>query len=182
MLNSFIYHQFPMLDLDNIVLRELTSDDSEDYFGYMNKLEMSPFLTDNNIPSTIPQAADELKYWSSLFHHQRGFYWGISLKDNNKLIGTAGFNTVSTMHLKAEISYDLDPAFWGKGIMLKSIKAILRFIEYAGIVRTQATVINDNIRSINVLERCNFVKEGLLKKYEIVQGVHRDYYTYARVL
>ncbi|MDD9334828.1 MAG: hypothetical protein PV347_02105 [Rickettsiaceae bacterium] len=54
MLNSFIYHQFPMLDLDNIVLRELTSDDSEDYFGYMNKLEMSPFLTDNNIPSTIP--------------------------------------------------------------------------------------------------------------------------------
>ncbi|MDR0329531.1 MAG: GNAT family N-acetyltransferase, partial [Rickettsia sp.] len=102
--------------------------------------------------------------------------------DNNKLIGTAGFNTVSTMHLKAEISYDLDPAFWGKGIMLKSIKAILRFIEYAGIVRTQATVINDNIRSINVLERCNFVKEGLLKKYEIVQGVHRDYYIYARVL
>ncbi|MDR0329862.1 MAG: GNAT family N-acetyltransferase, partial [Rickettsia sp.] len=109
-----------MLDLDNVVLRELTSDDSEDYFGYMSKLEMRPFLTDNNIPSTIPQAADELKYWSSLFHHQRGFYWGISLKDNNKLIGTAGFNTVSTMHLKAEISYDLDPAFWGKGIMLKS--------------------------------------------------------------
>lgn len=110
MLNRSIYHQFPMLDLDNIVLRELTSDDSEDYFGYMSKLEMPPFLADSNSPSTIPQAADELKYWSSLFHHQRGFCWGISLKDNNKLIGT-GFNTVSTMRLKAEISYDLDPAF-----------------------------------------------------------------------
>lgn len=181
MFNYSIYSQFPVLDLGDIELRELTTDNSEEYFNYMSKPEMLSFLTDSNIPKNIEHAAEELRYWASLFRNRRGFYWGVVLKNNNQLVGTAGFNSVSIPHLKAEISYDLDPAFWGKGIMLRSIKNILKFIDYAGIVRIQATVINDNIRSINLLERCNFVKEGFMKKYEIVQGVPKDYYLYARV-
>lgn len=181
MFNHSLYYQFPVLDLGDIVLRELTTDDSEEYLCYMMQSEMSPFLTDNNIPKNLEQAIEEVKYWGSLFRNRRGFYWAIALKSNNKLIGTVGFNSVSTIHLKAEISYDLDPTYWGRGIMLKSIKNILKFIEYAGIVRIQATVVNDNIRSINLLERCHFIREGLLKKYEIVQSVHRDYYLYAKV-
>jgi ribosomal-protein-alanine N-acetyltransferase len=45
----------------------------------------------------------------------------------------------------------------------------------------QATVITDNDRSIKVLERCGFIKEGLLQKYEVVEGEHKDYYMYGRV-
>lgn len=176
-----LYNQFPVLDLGDIVLREITSSDAEEYFCYMNKPEMHEFLTDNNRPTNVDIAKEELSYWSSLFRNRRGFYWGIALKNNDQLIGTAGFNTISIMHRKAEISYDLDYAFWGRGIMLRSIKAILQFIEYAAIIRIQATVIHDNMRSIKVLERCGFVKEGLMRKYEIVEGVHRDYYMYAKV-
>lgn len=181
MINPYIYRQFPVIDLNNIVLRELADHDAKDYFGYMGRPEMLPFLTDNNRPTNIKQAEDELRYWASLFRNQRSCYWGIAVKDTDKLIGTAGFNSISKIHLKAEISYDLDPEFWGKGIMLKSIKAIVKFIQQAGVVRIQATVINDNMRSINLLERCGFAKEGLLKKYEIVQGIHRDYYIYAKL-
>jgi ribosomal-protein-alanine N-acetyltransferase len=182
MINPHIYQQFPVIDLNNnIILRELVNDDAENYFGYMGRSEMLPFLTDNNRPTNIKQAEDELRYWASLFRNQRSIYWGIALKDTDKLIGTAGFNNISKIHSKAEISYDLDPEFWGKGIMLKSIKTIVKFIQQAGVVRIQATVINDNIKSINVLERCGFAKEGLLKKYEIVQGIHRDYYIYAKL-
>lgn len=178
---QYLYSQFPILDLGEIILRELTGDDAEDYLSYMNKPEMHRFLTDNNRPTSIDEAEEELRYWSSLFRSKRGLYWGIALKSSNQLIGTAGFNTVSIMHQKAEISYDLDCAFWGRGLMLKSLKAILRFIEYAGIIRIQATVIEDNIRSIKLLDRCGFMQEGLMKKYEIVQGVHRDYYMYAKI-
>ncbi len=181
MFNHSSYSQFPIFELDDIVLRELTLDDSQEYFSYMNNPEMLPFLTDNNIPSNIQQAGEEVRYWASLFRNRRGFYWGIALKNTNKLIGTAGFNSISTIHLRGEISYDLDPHYWSRGIMLKSIKNIVKFIEYAGIVRIQATVVNDNIRSMNVLERCGFMQEGLLKKYEIIQAVHRDYYLYAKI-
>ena len=178
---NYLYNQFPILDLGEIVLRELTSDDAEDYFNYMNKPQMHEVLTDNNRPTSINEAEEELRYWSSLFRNKRGFYWGIALKGNDQLIGTAGFNTISIIHRKAEVSYDLDHAFWGRGLMLKSLKAILNFIEYAGIIRVQATVINDNIRSIKLLDRCGFMQEGLMKKYEVVQGMHRDYYMYAKI-
>lgn len=90
---------------------------------------------------------------------------------------------ISFANSRAEISYDLDPNFWGKGIMLRSIKAILKFSDYTlGIIRVQATVITTNERSIKVLDRCGFQREGYLRKYELVEGELKDYYMYARVI
>ena len=175
-------HDFPAMDLGDIVLREIVDSDAEAYFNYMSRSEMVSFLTEANYPRTLEQALEEVRYWGSLFRNRRSYYWGIALKSNNQLIGTAGFNMISPVHLRAEISYDLDYNYWGQGHMLKSIKNILKFADLVlQLVRVQATVINDNERSIKVLERCGFVSEGVLRKYEVVNGVHKDYYMYARV-
>lgn len=182
MIIQYLHAPFPVIEVDDIILRELTEDDTKDYFNYMSRPEMAACLTAANFPSTMEHALEEVRYWGSLFRNKRSFYWAIALKENNQLIGTAGFNNISIINLRAEISYDLDYNFWGKGLMLKSIKAILKFADnHLGIVRTQATVITDNQRSIKVLERCGFNAEGLLKKYEVVEGVHKDYLMYARV-
>lgn len=178
---EYLYSPFPILDLNDIVLRELTEFDAEDYLNYMSKPEMAVYITDGNRPKNLKEAQEEVRYWSSLYKNHRSFYWGIALKNDNKLIGTAGFNTINLEHHRAEISYDLDPSFWGQGMMLKSIKNILKIADHIGIIRVQATVIMDNLRSINLLERCGFVREGILKKYEIVANEHKDYYMYARV-
>jgi [ribosomal protein S5]-alanine N-acetyltransferase len=182
MIAQYFFQPFPVLDLGDIILREITDEDGEAYFNYMSMPEMSPFLTEATKPKNVEAALEEVRYWGSLFRNKRSFYWGIAQKDNNTLIGTAGFNNISIAHLRGEISYDLDYKFWGKGIMLKSIKGILKFADFAlQLVRVQATVIMDNERSVKVLERCGFSNEGILKKYEIVEGTHRDYYMYARV-
>lgn len=183
MLVQTLYGPFPVIELNDIILRELDDSDADNYFNYMSKPEMSSFVTAANLPSDNAKALEEVRYWASLFKNKRSIYWAIALKENNQLIGTAGFNIISFNHLRAEISYDLDPAFWGKGMMLKSIKAILKFADYSlALNRIQATVITTNQRSINVLERCGFSKEGLLKKYEIVDGEYKDYYMYARCM
>jgi len=179
---EYLYAPFPVIDLNDIVLRELTELDAEDYFHYMSKPEMAIYITDGNRPENLKEAQEEVRYWSSLYKNHRSFYWGVALKDDNKLIGTAGFNIINLEHHRAEISYDLDSSFWGQGIMLKSIKNILKIADYIGIIRVQATVITDNSRSVNLLERCGFTREGVLKKYEIVANEHRDYYMYARVM
>ena len=182
MISDYFYQPFPVFDLNDIILRELKESDAENYFNYMGRSEMAEYLTKANMPSSIENALEEVRYWASLFSNKRSFYWAIAIKDTNQLIGTVGFNIISFNHLKAEISYDLDHNFWGKGIMLKSVKAVLKFADFAlGLVRIQATVIVDNERSIKVLERCGFAKEGFLKKFEIVNGAHKDYYMYARV-
>lgn len=174
---------FPVIDLGNIVLREISEEDAPAYLAYMNNDHMVPFLTQETMPQNLEAAKGEVNYWGSLFPSKRSIYWAIALKDTNKMIGTAGFNSISFANSRAEISYDLDPAYWGKGIMLQSIKSILKFVDYTmGIIRIQATVVVNNERSIALLERCGFQKEGLLRKYEVVQGELRDYYMYARVL
>lgn len=182
MVINYFYRPFPNFDLGEIILRELSQSDAENYLNYMARSEINLYLTNPNIPSNIDQALAEVKYWASLFHNKISFYWAIALKDTNQLIGTVGFNIISVNHLKAEISYDLDYNFWGKGIMLKSVKAVLQFADSAlRLTRIQATVLVDNERSIKLLERCGFTQEGLLKKFEIVHGFHKDYYMYARV-
>jgi [ribosomal protein S5]-alanine N-acetyltransferase len=166
---------------DNIILRELTEGDASAYLNYMSNSKMLPYLTDANRPDSAEEAKKEMRYWGNLFRNKQSFYWGIALREDNKLIGTAGFNTINSHHLRAEISYDLDPNYWGKGIMLKSVKNILKFADASlNLVRVQATVIVDNDASIKLLERCGFEKEGLLKKYEIVGNEYKDYYMYAR--
>ncbi len=177
-----LFGPFPTIDLGDITLREMNEDDAEAYFNYMSRAEMAPFLTFDNMPASLEKALEEVKYWGSLFSNKRSFYWGIALKANNKLIGSVGFNVISPSHLKAEISYDLDYDYWGKGMMLKSAKAVLKYADFQlGLMRTQATVITENVRSINLLERCGFKREGYLEKFEVVEGVHKDYYMYGRV-
>lgn len=181
MIKDYLRGVFPVLELDSIVLRELVEEDAQDYFSYISKPEVASYISEDNRPSNLREGVDELRYWSNLHKYQRSFYWGIALKSNNQLIGTAGFNSISITHKRAELSYDLDSAFWGQGIMLKSIKNILQFADKIGIIRSQATVAMGNIRSINLLERCGFTQEGILKKYEIVEGEYKDCYMYGRV-
>lgn len=176
------FQDFPVIDLGDIILRDISPEHAQDYLDYMSNDHMAGFLTKENRPQTLEAAVEEVSYWGGLFPSKRSIYWAIVLKENNKMIGTAGFNMISFPNSRAEISYDLDPNYWGKGIMLRSIKAILKFADYIlGIVRIQATVITTNERSIKVLERCGFQQEGYLRKYEVVEGELKDYYMYARV-
>ena len=180
---QYFFGDFPEIDLGDIVLREIEESDAHDYLYYMNHDDMEGFLTKENRPGNMDEAIKEVQYWGSLFPNKQSIYWAIALKENNKMIGTAGFNSISFSHSRADISYDLSPEFWGKGVMLKSIKGILKFAdENLEMVRIQATVITDNERSIKLLDRCGFVKEGLLKKYEIVDDQYRDYYMCGRVV
>ena len=177
------FGNFPEIDLGDVVLRRIAMADTQRYLDYMSDDRMAGFLTKENRPHDFATAEQELKYWQSLFDSKRSIYWCIALKQNNMMIGTAGFNGILIGHDRAEISYDLDPEYWGKGLMLKSIKGILQYSDtILGLKRIQATVIIDNERSIKLLERCMFEREGYLKKYEIVEGQHKDYYMYARIV
>lgn len=180
-ISQALFGPFPRFKFEDFVLREIENKDVERYFKYMSRKEMIPFLTNDNRPTTLEKAEKELLYWQSLYKNKRSFYWGIATPDDDKLIGTIGFNIISIAHVKGEISYDLDPDFWGKGIMSRALESLLKFAdEKLALVRIQATVASNNERSLKMLKRCGFDEEGLMKKFEIINGQHKDYYLYAR--
>ena len=49
------------------------------------------------------------------------------------------------------------------------------------LARVQATVLVSNARSMRVLERCAFVREGVLRRYRWVRGRPGDFVLYAHV-
>jgi ribosomal-protein-alanine N-acetyltransferase len=48
--------------------------------------------------------------------------------------------------------------------------------------RVEAACIPDNIRSIRVLEKAGFQREGLLRSYLRINGAWQDHYLYARIV
>jgi ribosomal-protein-alanine N-acetyltransferase len=180
---SCFFAPFPVLDVGDIILREIDpAQDAAHYHGYMTNPLMRSFLTDDNIPNDPVKAQTDLDYWRRAFYNRYSIYWAIALKSNNQMIGTAGFNHIHFANSRADISYDLNPDYWGKGIMLYTVKAIVNFSDIVlELARIQATIITDNHRSLKLAERCGFEREGLMKKYEVVENEHKDYYMYARI-
>ncbi|HJK86274.1 MAG TPA: GNAT family protein [Candidatus Megaira endosymbiont of Nemacystus decipiens] len=180
--NSCFYRPFPVIELEEIILREIRGSDATMYYAYMNSDYMTDIISAEHIPNTLEDAKKELDYWSMLFPLKTSIYWALANK-KDELIGTAGFNHISTKNDKAEISYDLAPDCWGRGYMSDAINSIIKFAQDdLNLVRIQATVATENIRSINLLEKCNFYMEGKLAKYEIINGIHKDYFMYSKIL
>jgi ribosomal-protein-alanine N-acetyltransferase len=100
----------------------------------------------------------------------------------DRLVGTIGFHTVSPEHFSAELAYDLSPSVWGSGIATYLCGVVVQWAHHhVGLRRVQATVLSSNVRSMRVLERCGFKREGLLQSYRFVRGSPGDFWMFAHV-
>lgn len=173
---------FPELELNKrIILRELTHDDANEYYSFMNHPEVAKYLAKEDIPTSIDHAIHELNYWIGLFRNKYSIYWGIALKENNRLIGTCGFNNWNFRHDRAEISYDINPEFWNQGIATEVSKKLTEFaFTVMGVRRIQATVEKTNFASMRVLSKSGYMKEGTLKMYAKLAGEQKDFHMFAK--
>ena len=106
----------------------------------------------------------------------------VVLRDGGQLVGTIGLNAISLQHRTAEIAYDLSPAVWGKGVATSVVNSVVGWgFQRLGLLRIQATVLESNARSIRVLERCAFEREGYLRCYRQIRGRSGNFWLYARL-
>ena len=174
------FSSLPLLEHELVVLRPMTDADIEPWFKYLSQPEVYEHTSWN------VQQSEELSHYawrqenstpSSLLR------FAVALRANNELVGTAGFHTVSPQNETAELAYDIAPPYWGKGIGSAACSALVNWAHSAAsIVRVQATVLESNARSVAVLERCGFQREGLLQSYRKVRGKHGNFYMYAHVV
>jgi len=99
-----------------------------------------------------------------------------------ELIGTIGFHTVSDVNRTAEIAYDLAPTHWGKGVASAVCSAVTQWSFSAfGFIRVQGTVLETNVGSARVLQKCRYRHEGLLRSFRMVRGIPGNFQLYARL-
>lgn len=81
-----------------------------------------------------------------------------------------------------QIGYWMGAAHAGQGLMVDALNALLpHAFGPLGLHRLEAACIPDNKRSISVLEKAGFQREGLLRSYLKIAGQWRDHLLYARI-
>lgn len=171
-----IFDSFPVINVDeNFLLRQITHDDIADYYEYMQDKDVLRYVPNECIPTTIVRAREEVEYLLDLFRYRRSVYWTLARKEDNKLIGSCGFNYWNRDHSRAEISYDLSKEYWGQGIMTKTVKAVLAFaFTQMQLRRVEATATPSNKGSLKVLSKVGFKREGLLRDQKFLHGKFHD--------
>jgi ribosomal-protein-alanine N-acetyltransferase len=91
--------------------------------------------------------------------------WGITLKGEDRVIGSCGFHHFGSHFRHAETGYELNRAFWGKGIMTEATSAILTYgFAELELHRVEAIIDIANERSRGLLLKLGFTYEGNLRQ------------------
>ena len=80
-----------------------------------------------------------------------------------------------------EIGYWIGRRYWGKGIATAALAAMSEYGFMAlGLKKLRATVLAPNVASMRVLEKCGYVREGVLKSEVQKGGVYFDLHHFAK--
>lgn len=170
---------FPILETKRLLLRKITKEDANSILNYLSDEEvmkyygLEPFKTKND-------ALDEISWYQSIQNNKTGIRWGITLKEQEVVIGSCGFHNSVSQHFRTEIGFELSKDQWGKGIAVEAVEAIISYgFEHMNFQRIEALIEPPNLSSIRLVEKLGFIKEGLLRNYEFTCGKFDDLYMYS---
>jgi ribosomal-protein-alanine N-acetyltransferase len=165
---------FPYLETSRLELREITPSYAAAILQLFGDEAVVRYM-DIAALATLDEAQEIIDWAGTLFAHGRGVRWGIVRKGDSTLIGTCGYHNWDHSSRRAEVGYDLAPAQWGKGLMHEALEAVLTYgFEKMGLNRVQAMVHPENARSIHLLQRLGFTREGVLREWRFYKGQFWD--------
>lgn len=170
---------FPTIHTERLILKQATIEDAEDMHIYLSNETVCRYMG-IDAHETIEDTKGEIKWYDNIFKEQTGIRWGISLKDNPAIIGSCGFLNLEKQHCRTEIGYELHHDHWRKGIMKEAIAAVLKYgFQEMNLNRIEAIIDPANTSSVQLLENFDFVREGLLREYDLGQNGFDDVFMYS---
>jgi ribosomal-protein-alanine N-acetyltransferase len=168
------------LSTGRLELCEITRKHVDWYFEHFNTPEI---IAGQGFPGpdNLETARKELdQYIVGLYEGGHGFRWGIRLKGESEMVGSLGFYSWDKENAKAEVGYDLKPAYWRRGIMKEALERIVGFgFEDMGLNRMQVTIMSSNPGSMTLIEKIGFKREGILRDYSKFEGKYTDEHVFS---
>jgi RimJ/RimL family protein N-acetyltransferase len=166
--------RLPTLSAVRIRLRCLEPGDVDALFALFGDPEVARYWS---APAMTERAQAEalLADIESSFTCGDLFQWGIVRQDDDAVIGTCTLARISSAHRRAEIGFALARAHWGRGYAGEAVeRAVRHAFDDLALHRIEADVDPRNARSIAVLQRLGFTREGLLRERWHVAGEIAD--------
>lgn len=165
--------EFPYLQTERLELVEITQSHLTDYYEIFRDERVTKYY--NIIPFKEEKEAQKYIDWfRTRYEEGLGIRWGIRLKGDDRIIGTAGFNNYQEKH-RTNIGYDLHIDHWNKGYITEALSEILNYgFNILQVNRVEAEVMTGNIASEKVLEKLGFTREGVLRDWMYWNNRHYD--------
>jgi ribosomal-protein-alanine N-acetyltransferase len=168
-----IFDEFPLLITKRLKLRKIKQDDAESIFSILSNPDVINYDT-FDLFTDIKQAFDLINWFNKQYNDRRSIFWGISLIDQSELIGFCKCE-IEIPKVRVDLGYDLNATYWNKGFMTESLNAVIDFVFHSiDVNRIEATVSTKNLPSIKVLQKLNFIEEGILRERCLINEIFHD--------
>ena len=157
-----------------LVLREIVDDDLPAIFENLSDHELTKFY-DLAPVETLDQVEFLVSHWHRIAREGTGLRWAIASKDSDRLIGTCGFHCMDAARGLAQIGYEVNRHYWGRGIMSEVLPVVLKHaFANLSLNRVAALIEVDNTASIALIGKFGFQCKELIRGHVVASGRRAD--------
>src|SRR5260370_33370368 len=120
------FTRFPSLTTNRLRLRQIQPEDAEPIFATFSDEETMQ-VTGHGPYRLLDETRRFIEQIQTRYARRDAIRWGITLKGDNKVIGSCGFHDFDAGFHRAETGYELNRAFWHQGLMTEALSAILAY-------------------------------------------------------
>ena len=166
--------RLPTLPGERVHLRWLETADVPALFSIFSDPRVMRYWSSPPLPDVAAAGALLAEIHAS-FATRSLYQWGIERNGESGVIGTCTLFRLDAVHGRAEIGYALASAEWGRRLASDALDVLIRFaFETLGLHRLEGDVDPRNERSIALLLKKGFRREGVLRERYRVNGEIHD--------
>lgn len=169
---------FPELNTGRLRLRKIRHTDISSLLKYCNNEKISDQILNIPFPYNEEDAIYRLNFVLQGFKNKERYVFGITLKENDELIGEIGLH-LDKNNNSGQFGYWIAEPFWGRGIATEATAAILQFgFGSLDLNKIYATHYPDNIASGKVMLKNKMIKEAEMREHYKVNSAYRNVIQY----
>jgi [ribosomal protein S5]-alanine N-acetyltransferase len=155
----------------------------DNYRVYLRGLEFDDYKTIHEIKqdadvlygyskyNTYPSSENDKKWVESRIFNKEEVTCAVCLKETDELIGVVFLLNIDLFNRAGSCPIFIGKEYWGNGYGTEARMLILKYAFYErGLFRITDYVIEDNIASLKLHEKCGYKQEGIMRKAAFKNG------------
>jgi ribosomal-protein-alanine N-acetyltransferase len=164
-----------------MALRPLRYRDARDFYLYAKDPQVAQYVL-WDAHTSLSQTRSILRGQISRNRKENLLTMAMTLKENDRMVGTIGLVWRDWQNLSAEVGFSLAADCWGRGLMTEALIAYLRFaFTQQNIHRIEAQHDVLNPASGAVMRKAGMREEGLLQERIYYKGRHASVILFAAI-
>jgi ribosomal-protein-alanine N-acetyltransferase len=163
-----------IIETPRLLLKGFSPADMRSVFEQHSKPEIKKILGHRSEEDYLKE---ESKHKNGYSCYNRSFVlFLLTDKTSGRIIGRCGIHNWNADHKRAEVGYVMEDAdYKRKGLMTEALEAVIGYgFDKMDLQRLEALVGKENTASLRLMEKFNFIQEGVLRKHYYIAGESQD--------